>query len=137
MQTTALDWAVRTTDGYTVSCDSRDTATELAADKPHLTVIYRRPGGRWFTFTAETPMRKLDAAALAECGDVELNERPEVQHVSEDMVREHVIDAGELPRYSAAPFAAWLHGAWTEYTADGAHTNGDVIARALADWRGQ
>jgi hypothetical protein len=136
MPSTELDWAVRTTNGDTVSCDSQDTATELASDKPHLTVIYRRPGCPWLPVTEETSMDKLNPDALAESG-TDLDERPEVQPVAEAMIRAYVIDASELPRYSAEPFAAWLYEMWNDFNEDGTLTNGEVIAGALADWRGQ
>lgn len=43
------DWAVRTADGYLVSCDVRETAEGLRAQGPHLTVVCRWPGGTWQT----------------------------------------------------------------------------------------
>jgi len=81
-------------------------------------------------------MDKLNPDALAECGDTDLDERPAVQAVTETMISEHAVHSGELPEYSARPFAAWLYEIWTEFNAVGDKTNGEVIAGALADWRG-
>ncbi|TVZ96507.1 hypothetical protein [Streptomyces sp. BK340] len=81
-------------------------------------------------------MEKLNPNALAESGDNDLDERPKVQPVTEAMIRAHVIGAEELPPYSARPFSAWLYETWNEFNADGKLTNGQVIAGALADWRG-
>ncbi len=80
-------------------------------------------------------MDKLNPDALAECG-YDLDDRPQVQAVTEMMICEYVIEAGELPRYSAAPFAAWLAEVWNDFNEDGDLTNRQVIAGALADWRG-
>lgn len=82
-------------------------------------------------------MDKLNPDALAECGDGELDEREGVQPVTEMMISEHAIDSHGLPPYSARPFAAWLHEVWNDFNEDGDKTNGEVIAGALADWRGQ
>ena len=79
-------------------------------------------------------MDKLNPDALAECG-YDLDDRPEVQPVTEDMIRDYVTD-NELPPYSARPFAAWLYETWNGFNEDGDQTNGQVIAGALADWRG-
>lgn len=81
-------------------------------------------------------MDKLNPNALAESG-TELDERPEVQAVTEDMIREYVITSGELPDFSARPFATWLHSVWFDFNEDGELTNGKVITGALAQWRGQ
>lgn len=62
MQTTELDWAVRATNVDIVSCSDRETATELASDKPHLTVICRRPGHAWREAAEETPMASIVTA---------------------------------------------------------------------------
>ncbi|GAA5033260.1 hypothetical protein [Streptomyces siamensis] len=80
-------------------------------------------------------MEKLNPDALAECGD-DLDDRPEVQPVTETMIRVHVIDSGELPEYSARPFASWLYEVWNDFNEDGDLTNGQVIEGALAGWRG-
>jgi hypothetical protein len=80
-------------------------------------------------------MDELNPDALAECG-YDLDNRPEVQRVTTAMINQYVIDAGELPSHSAQPFAAWLADAWTDFNEDGDKTNGQVIAGALADWRG-
>lgn len=82
-------------------------------------------------------MDKLDPKALAECGDAELDDRVTVQPVTPAMIREHVVSAEELPIESARPFAAWLDENWNGYNEEGNLTNGDVIAGALAFWRGQ
>ncbi|MFJ4682047.1 hypothetical protein [Streptomyces sp. NPDC088789] len=80
-------------------------------------------------------MQKLNPNALAGCGS-DLDERPEVQPVTAAMIRAYVTDQGELPPYSAQSFATWLHDAWNDFNEDGELTNGDVIAGALAAWRG-
>lgn len=82
-------------------------------------------------------MEKLNPSALAECGDSELDEREGVQEVEEGMIREYVISSEALPPESAKPFAAYIHDVWNDYNEDGELTNGDVIAGALAYWRGQ
>lgn len=82
-------------------------------------------------------MTDLDPKALAECGHTELDERDGVQEVSAGMIREYVIAENELPPESARPFAAYLHEVWNDYNEDGTATNGEVIAGALAFWRGQ
>lgn len=81
-------------------------------------------------------MDKLNPNALAESGDADLDDRPGVQPVDAQMILDHIIAAEELPPYSARPFADWLHDAWFNFSEDGNLTNGDVIAGALADWRG-
>jgi hypothetical protein len=82
-------------------------------------------------------MDKLNPDALAESGDDELNGREGVQSVTPAMIREHVINSGELPSESARPFAAWIHECWNDWNEDGELSNGQVIAGALAYWRGQ
>lgn len=81
-------------------------------------------------------MDKLNPNALAESGDAELDERASVQPVTEMMIREYVISSEELPRESAKAFAMYIHEAWNDYNEDGELTNGQVIAGALAYWRG-
>lgn len=80
-------------------------------------------------------MDKLNPNALAECG-YDLDDRPEVQAVTAEMISVYVIGAGELPRYSAEPFGEWLAEMWNGFNEDGDKTNGDVLRGALADWRG-
>ncbi|MFI9079147.1 hypothetical protein ACIGW8_22200 [Streptomyces sioyaensis] len=86
-------------------------------------------------------MDKLDPNALAETGDEAgappEDVRPGVQPVDEDMIRVHVIEAGELPEESARPFARWLHETWYDFNEEPGNTNGGTIAGALAFWRGQ
>lgn len=82
-------------------------------------------------------MKELDPNALAECGDDDLNARAGVQQVDADMIAKYVISSGELPRESALPFAEYIHQQWNDYNEDGELTNGQVIAGALAYWRGQ
>ncbi|MFF8901694.1 hypothetical protein ACF082_29905 [Streptomyces lydicus] len=86
-------------------------------------------------------MPTLDPNALAETADeagaAPEDVRPGVQPVDDDMIREHVIAAGELPPESARPFAAWLHDAWFGFSEEPGPTNGDIIRGALAHWRGQ
>ncbi|MEV0115866.1 hypothetical protein AB0H77_21895 [Streptomyces sp. NPDC050844] len=69
MHSTELDWAVRTTHQDIVSCADRDTATELASDKPHLTVIYRRPGHAW------REVEKTPTASIATADSLVRNDR--------------------------------------------------------------
>lgn len=80
-------------------------------------------------------MDKLNPDALAECG-YDLDDRPQVQPVTEMMICEYVTEAEELPPYSAKPFAAWLTEVWNAFNEDGDMTNGQVVEGALADWRG-
>jgi len=82
-------------------------------------------------------MDKLNPAAVAECGDVELDDREGVQPVTAQMIYEYVTRTPELPTYSARPFSEWLDQAWNDFNEGGDLTNGEVIAGALADWRGQ
>ena len=86
-------------------------------------------------------MPTLDPNALAEIGDEEgappEEVRPGVQPVDEVMIRVYVITTNELPEESARPFAKWLHGVWFEFSEEPGPTNGEVIAGALAHWRGQ
>lgn len=82
-------------------------------------------------------MEKLDPAALATCGDDDLDTRERVQPVDAYMIEEYVTDAEELPAASAHPFAEWINAVWNDFNEDGDKTNGDVIAGALAHWRGQ
>ncbi|MCX4799634.1 hypothetical protein OG497_37905 [Streptomyces sp. NBC_01242] len=82
-------------------------------------------------------MEEIKPNALAECGDVDLDARPGVQEVTEEMIYAFVIKTSELPVYSAKPFARWLHTeAWFNFNEDGTNTVGDVLSGALADWRG-
>jgi hypothetical protein len=79
---------------------------------------------------------KINPNAIAETGDPEHDERPEVQSVSEEMIFEYVTEELKaLPPYSARPFAAWLDENWNQFTEEEI-TVGDVIRGALADWRG-
>jgi hypothetical protein len=81
-------------------------------------------------------MDKINPKALAESGDPEHDERPEVQAVSEDMIFAYVTEELKaLPPYSARPFAEWLDLNWGEFTEEET-TVGKVIEGALSDWRG-
>lgn len=80
---------------------------------------------------------KLDPKALAENGDVDMDDREAVQSVTKDMVRDYVVAQDELPPESAGPFAVWLNENWNNWNEDGDLTNGDVIEGALAFWRGE
>lgn len=80
---------------------------------------------------------KLDPKALAENGDVDMDDREAVQSVTKDMVRDYVVTQDELPPESAGPFAVWLNENWNNWNEDGDLTNGDVIQGALAFWRGE
>ncbi|MEV1006113.1 hypothetical protein [Streptomyces sp. NPDC049881] len=77
----------------------------------------------------------LNPDALAEAGDEDLDSRPGVQRVTEDMIYAHVTGAA-LPPESARPFAVWLDAEWYSWNEDGAQTVGTVLAGALAYWRG-
>jgi len=77
-------------------------------------------------------MSKLNPDALAE-----LDGREAVQPVEAYMIKWYVIDVGELPEVSAGPFAAWIYENWNDWNEDGELTNGQVLAGALAHWRGQ
>jgi hypothetical protein len=79
---------------------------------------------------------KLNADALAESGDVELDERPGVQAVNAEMIYQYVIDKNELPEESARPFSEWLHGIFTDFNEEGEATNGQVVDGALTAWCG-
>ncbi|MCX4554154.1 hypothetical protein OG576_35925 [Streptomyces sp. NBC_01500] len=83
-------------------------------------------------------MDKLNPNALAECGDSELDSRDGVQEVDATMIYNYVaFDRKELPVESALPFSNWLHDSWSDFNEEGARTNGAVISRALAFWRGE
>ncbi|WP_169314111.1 hypothetical protein [Streptomyces piniterrae] len=86
-------------------------------------------------------MPTLDPNALAEIADeagaAPEDVRPGVQPVDDDMIREYVIEARELPEESARPFAQWLNETWFDFSEEPGATNGEIIAGALADWRGQ
>lgn len=84
---------------------------------------------------------KLNPDAIAEWEDWDPKTHPDVQPVTEGMILAYVVQEGELPSYSARPFAKWLFVHWNGFTDDedrnGTQTNGDVIQGALADWRGE
>jgi hypothetical protein len=80
-------------------------------------------------------MSDLDPQALAECGDIDRDTRPGVQHVTEEMIHKYVLERGELTGASAAAFARWLDEVWNDFNEDGQLTNGDIIDGALHDWR--
>lgn len=82
-------------------------------------------------------MDKLNPKALAPCGDNDLDAREGVQGVEEFMIQWYVIESSELPAESAEPFAVYLNQNWNDYNDEGNLTNGEVIAGALAFWRGQ
>ncbi|MFF8901691.1 hypothetical protein ACF082_29890 [Streptomyces lydicus] len=86
-------------------------------------------------------MEKLNPKALAEASDeagaAPEDVRPGVQPVDKGMIREYVIEAGELPEESARAFAAWLNSVWFDFVEEPGLSNGEVIAGALAYWRGR
>lgn len=77
--------------------------------------------------------KKLNPRALAQMDDDDT--RPGVQVVTQAMIRKHVISGEELPPESAEPFSAYLNGCWYDWVGDDS-TNAEVIAGALAFWRG-
>lgn len=73
-------------------------------------------------------MNKLDPAAPA----------TDVAEGAEEAIFTYVFrDLNALPVHSARPFAAWLDETWNEFNEDEDQTVGEVIAGALAYWRGQ
>ncbi|SOE25700.1 hypothetical protein [Streptomyces sp. OK228] len=87
-------------------------------------------------------MDKLNPDALAEWSDEEGapagEVRPGVQpNVTPEMIADYVVDAGELPRESAEPFGEYLHRTWNDYVEGADITHRDLVAGALAYWRGQ
>jgi hypothetical protein len=86
-------------------------------------------------------MNKLNPDALAEWGDEEGapddQVRPGVQRdVDARMIAEYVIKQNELPRPSAEPFGEYLHQHWNDYVENEPLTQRELIAGALAFWRG-
>lgn len=86
-------------------------------------------------------MDKLNPEALAEWGEEEgapdAEVRPGVQRdVTAHMIADYVVDGGGLPRESAEPFGRYLHQAWNDYVESETLTQRDLIAGALAFWRG-
>jgi hypothetical protein len=86
-------------------------------------------------------MDKLNPDALAEWGEEESapdeDVRPGVQRdVTAQMIADYVTDEGDLPRESAEPFGQYLHQAWNDYVESETLTQRDLIAGALAFWRG-
>ena len=86
-------------------------------------------------------MDELNPEALAEWGEEEgapdTDVRPNVQRdVTADMIADYVVDEGELPRESAGPFGRYLHQTWNDYVESETLTQRDLIAGALAFWRG-
>jgi hypothetical protein len=62
----------------------------------------------------------------------------DVAEGAEADIFDHVFrDTAALPEESARPFAAWLDECWNEWNEDEDKTVGEVIAGALAYWRGQ
>ncbi|MFI5814939.1 hypothetical protein ACIA7S_28770 [Streptomyces sp. NPDC051643] len=55
---TGRDWAVLAVESTVVVASDRDTALKVAADRPHLTVVSRAPGGEWEPLiTSDEPTR--------------------------------------------------------------------------------
>lgn len=86
-------------------------------------------------------MPTLNPDALAEtseeAGAAPEDVRPGVQPVDDDMIREYILAAGELPEESARPFAKWLNEVWFDFSEEPGPTNGAIITGALSYWRGQ
>lgn len=84
---------------------------------------------------------RLNPDALAETSEDEGapadERRPGVQPVDAGMIERYALDTGELhvPE-SARAFGAWLHENWYDFNEDGDRTNGQIVAGALAAWRG-
>lgn len=56
----------------------------------------------------------------------------------EAAIRKWAIETGDLPVFSAEPFARWLDQAWNDYDdGSGTLTNEDVLKGALAEWKGE
>lgn len=84
-------------------------------------------------------MEKLNPDAWALVDDVELDGRADTQAADAAMIYAYVMKEGELPEYSARPFAAWLDREWhsfTDDTRDGLLTNRNVIYDAIVVWCG-
>jgi hypothetical protein len=79
-------------------------------------------------------MNKIDPNALAESG-TDLDERPGVQIIDDQMIYNYVIEAKGMPQFSARPFSEWLYEAWYAFNEEGDKTVGQVIDGALAEWR--
>lgn len=60
----------------------------------------------------------------------------DVAEGSDEAIFDFVTKSGQLPEESARPFAAWLDGEWNTFNEDEDKTAGEVIAGALAYWRG-
>ncbi|MFC8332764.1 hypothetical protein [Streptomyces olivaceus] len=56
-----LDWAVRHPDGRVWTCEDQTTAEETTAETPHMTAVYRVPGGDWTEWRA--PVKASTARA--------------------------------------------------------------------------
>lgn len=83
------------------------------------------------------PTEKLNPDAWAFAEDDELDARPDVQEVDEDMIFAYVMKEEELPECSARPFAAWLNSIWTElHSGEQIVTNRDIIHGAIVEWCG-
>lgn len=81
-------------------------------------------------------MNKLNPDALAVCGDIKLDQRPEVQFTTVAMILTHVLDHSGLPFESANPFSNWIYDTWYDFNEDGTLTNGQVIEGAITHWCG-
>jgi hypothetical protein len=72
-------------------------------------------------------MEKLDPDALA----------TDLPEGAEEAIFAYVRELNALPVESARPFAAWLDEEWNSWSEYEDKTVGEVIAGALAHWRGQ
>lgn len=62
----------------------------------------------------------------------------DVEEDAEDAIYTYVFrDLRALPSESARPFAAWLDEEWNTFNEDEDKTVGQVVAGALAYWRGR
>lgn len=74
-------------------------------------------------------MNNREIAAKDEVGD-----EPQF---SWELILEVVRDNQALPEESARPFAKWLEKVWNSWTEEGQLSPSEVVAKALAYWRGQ
>ncbi|MCC9686893.1 hypothetical protein [Streptomyces sp. MNU103] len=87
-------------------------------------------------------MDQLNPDALAEQYDEQGAPAEDVREgvqrdVTPEMITAYVVELGELPQESAGPFGEYLHEVWSDYVEDQDVTQREVVAGALAYWRGK